>query len=706
MSRTINRLSDNDALLSYSTSSGLASPLSGTSESISSVLYYGDSTVIGLTYRTKVKPNSKIVLSPAQSSSIYVDGILTASTHLASNISGTYTTSSVSTAVTSWGGTQDASISTLTETVEFFKDETASVATRTRRNLVTNPSFTTNTTGWTANASTLARITTDSYIGTACARVTSSTTNYNNIISASIAVTPNARYTLSAYAKNLSGSTRTVYVAIQWFTSAGVYISETNSTSQGTLSTAAGWRRRNCTGIAPSNAAQAKVALVSGTTGLSSGWQTLWDAVLFEEAAYTNQYFDGSTYSSSVSFVYTDTNQELSDTSLASGSVSFSPTSGTVTPIYSDRWLSSENATISVTSEGQSLLDVYTLKISPNSTSDVTVYINNTGLVLEDNGRRFSFNAKIHPPFKSIVNGKLVVDGQAAGDGYEQELFGGRYGAVRTNTVTIPTSSSATYSVSASISISGHNGQPIYMTLPHLIDDEMYYENIFVNQSRLYMPDFYWEIDSQQTNPIAPFHRLIDCLFNLAGETYETYKEYFPYEVNEISTINDQLEKITNSTLVNPNYVEPGYMTWLAQFNGSKLKRNIIGSDGERLYDSTALEDEYSRWQLLTGYYGKSAGSRDAILSAAKRVLYKLDNSTFSVAISRRFQNDPFKIQIITLVAETPDVDIEGGESAMIIDAVEPARPMGYVIYHTTVEKFEFTLDNDTLGILDEFPLA
>jgi hypothetical protein len=171
-------------------------------------------------------------------------------------------------------------------------------ATVTRTNLITNPSFEVNTTGWTPSSCTVARITSDFFVGAACAQTTSTATSFNNIQTALTPVTPNLPYTFSAYAKNVSGSTRNIYIAIQWFTAAGVYISETNSGAQGTTPAGSGWVRRNCTGTAPATATQARLVLLNGQTGISAGWLTSWDGVLFEQSSTLLPYFDG---------VYSDT---------------------------------------------------------------------------------------------------------------------------------------------------------------------------------------------------------------------------------------------------------------------------------------------------------------------------------------------------------------------------------------------------------------
>jgi hypothetical protein len=165
----------------------------------------------------------------------------------------------------------------------------------TRTNLISNPSFETNTNSWAGqNGATLSRNTVAPYSGSGDLLVTSSASNYNLAISDFMTVTPNKPYYLSAYCRNVSGSTRNIYIGVQFFTSANVYISEMNSAGSGNLTTAAGWVRRSASGTSPATAAKAKVFLTSGTTGLTAGWQTEFDDILFEQSSTLNSYFDGS----------------------------------------------------------------------------------------------------------------------------------------------------------------------------------------------------------------------------------------------------------------------------------------------------------------------------------------------------------------------------------------------------------------------------
>ena len=193
--------------------------------------------------------------------------------------------------------------------------------TTTRTNLIQNPNFEVGTSTWTVqNGATIARSTTYQYFGSASLLITSSASNYNGAsIGANRAtVTAGQTYYLSAYVRNISGDTRNIYIGIQWYNSSGVFISEVNSASQGTLSTAAGWVRRYATGTAPANAASANVFITSGTTGLTAGWQTAADGVLLETGSSQLPYFDG-TYADTYTG-YTLTSQSWSGTANASTS--------------------------------------------------------------------------------------------------------------------------------------------------------------------------------------------------------------------------------------------------------------------------------------------------------------------------------------------------------------------------------------------------
>ena len=163
-------------------------------------------------------------------------------------------------------------------------------------NLLTNPDFDIDTSSWTATGGATISINTSTpYAGSGSLTITSSATNYNGVTTDFITISPNTSYYLSAMCRNLSGNTRTVYIGVQWFNSSNTFISEINSAAQGTLSTAAGWVQRFATGTSPATAVKAKVFLLSGTTGLSAGWTTGFDNVLFEQSS-TLRPFNPYTY--------------------------------------------------------------------------------------------------------------------------------------------------------------------------------------------------------------------------------------------------------------------------------------------------------------------------------------------------------------------------------------------------------------------------
>lgn len=379
-----------------------------------------------------------------------------------------------------------------------------------------------------------------------------------------------------------------------------------------------------------------------------------------------------------------------------------------VVPLYTYEW-EFANCTETLQSVELATQSRYAFKISPSSTAPLTIRLNNVSLLESDNGRRFSFNALIKPSVTVDVSAKLYYDNQTSTTPFINVLYGGRYNAIRSNNCELPLDSNE-HTVSVEIEISNHDGQALYFTSPNLIDDQFYYDNIFVSAARNYMPDFYWDIDSVQENPVSPFHKMIDAMTTIAGETHEKYLEIFPFEKSELDTMQEETFRYANSTLINPIFAETEYLDWLAQFVGTKLKSNLVDANGDRYFPNVDAENEFARWQTNTGYFGQSAGSREAIVNAVQQVLAFTDDgsdSTFSIALTQRYQNDPFAIRIQTLINETPDVTAEGEESQLVLYAAEGARPLGYTITHTAASVFYFTIGDSTLGIIGgAVPLA
>jgi hypothetical protein len=365
----------------------------------------------------------------------------------------------------------------------------------------------------------------------------------------------------------------------------------------------------------------------------------------------------------------------------------------------------SENATLEVISTDYVVDTRYTLQMFPSSASTVVLQLLNIPLSLSDTGRALSANLRIKADSPITTSSLLFIDSASAAYTPHQQTFtSGKYNAIHTNAVSVPDDDSL-HTANIYIEIENHNSVNIYATLPHLIHELGFYENPIVGGSRNFLPDFYFEIDSAQEHPSYPFFRLIDILFADAGETMLEHDRMYGVEMSQVATPDETTEYWAKSSLVSPRSVREAYIPWLSQFTGGAIKQNIQAEDGSLYLDNEALRRDFIEWQLSGSHYSRAAGTREAMIEAAKRVLIKTKDSepsTFSVALTPRYQSDPFAIGIQTLTNETPDASV-GESSYLVLQSVNWAKPLGYKIFHTTVDAFYFTLDDPTLGVLDDF---
>lgn len=169
----------------------------------------------------------------------------------------------------------------------------------TRTNLVLNPSFEVNTTGWTSSAVTQTRITTDSYYGNASNQVAATTVNTNvGIIltrnaTYAIPITIGSAYTITAWVKRTVGIRNINMRFITKATASGATAIETFTSNA--VTTSGTWQKLtiNCT---PTNAsaAFAEIFIRFGNTG-SIGDAMLIDGILCVQASSNDYYWDGTT---------------------------------------------------------------------------------------------------------------------------------------------------------------------------------------------------------------------------------------------------------------------------------------------------------------------------------------------------------------------------------------------------------------------------
>lgn len=164
-----------------------------------------------------------------------------------------------------------------------------------RNNLIVNPSFKTDTTGWSATgSSTLSRITSDAFYGSSCLQVAkAAASNSGAVTSSRILVTEALSYALGVYVKiDAAAEAGNLVAKVQWYNSAtaGSLISTTSTIAIDVIP-GDDWVRLTGVFTAPAGALSALVSVVQPTAGTAA--ETFYvDAVLFEQSTYLNEYVD------------------------------------------------------------------------------------------------------------------------------------------------------------------------------------------------------------------------------------------------------------------------------------------------------------------------------------------------------------------------------------------------------------------------------
>lgn len=204
-----------------------------------------------------------------------------------------------------------------------------------RTNLIKNPSFEVDLTGYLAETSTtLSRDTTEFWSGTASMKCVSTAINkiglYGRTVgnaanASSIPVSATQQVTVSAYVKATTSGVNH-RVEISWFRANGSYITASNGS---TVAVGTSWTRLSVTATAPTDATHFGMALYKSSAGSHTSFTDGW---LAEISGTLGTYFDGSTTGAGFTYAWTGTaNASTSTETVAAGATIAADFTGTGT---------------------------------------------------------------------------------------------------------------------------------------------------------------------------------------------------------------------------------------------------------------------------------------------------------------------------------------------------------------------------------------
>ena len=233
----------------------------------------------------------------------------------------------------------------------------------------------------------------------------------------------------------------------------------------------------------------------------------------------------------------------------------------------------------------------------------------------------------------------------------------------------------------------------------------------FLNNTATYLPAIFLEADSANystNSPTFPLSRFLDVITTTAGDVYD---QAISFEYLDASEGGSHSNLFTLSRLIDPRVCDTSYLFWLAQFRGRPILityqpstegvgwvvftlgssvlsgldpitnlpvgNDVLGSGATNLGGLPEGVESFARWQVETGYYGHNAGTIQAMVSAITRNLtgdqtvnYTL--STNTIAFTTK-QSETFG----TVVGDI------GQSNSVVLNLIEPARPLGMLVTHT-----------------------
>ena len=366
---------------------------------------------------------------------------------------------------------------------------------------------------------------------------------------------------------------------------------------------------------------------------------------------------------------------------------------------YSHTWTAT-NATLTVVSEKYVHPPQYAFKVQPlDPSTPITITLPSViPYDNEVNGASVQFHCQVFCNAAITAVAEIQNITESTSDSYQQLLTSGRWNAVWSPVIDVGVIDTNVDDIEfgVEITLTNHNGFVFYLSVPYIYNELGIYKNSFVYNMRKFIPTFIWDRDKIQEYPNYPMTKFLHVLTLFAHFSTVLYSRFFEHLNGQISIKNSN-QTYRYSQLLNTEYVDDEYIPWLTQFNGTPIYKSIQTQTATEVISN---QTESIQWQLDNAYFGRNAGTTEAIRECAQQVLtgskvcYLVPGGSF------------FQINIYTLVAETPGVTNEGDESAEVLAITEKTRPMGFTINHSAYTELPFILDDATYGVLNIAPLG